>query len=122
MFKYLRIAVTALSLTACVLLIALWVQSYYSSRQHIFGRWLTITSWQGVMEVNPKFLRIVSQSQLRARPKIPHGSVVLLALTCAGLPWVRWSKGFSLRELLIITALIAVGLWFVVAAIYARHT
>jgi len=26
--KYLRIAVTALSLTACVLLIALWVQSY----------------------------------------------------------------------------------------------
>ena len=30
MLKYLRIAVTALSLTACVLLIALWVRSYYS--------------------------------------------------------------------------------------------
>jgi hypothetical protein len=29
MLKYLRIAVTALSLTACVLLIALWVRSYY---------------------------------------------------------------------------------------------
>ena len=28
MLKYLRIAVTALSLTACVLLIALWVASY----------------------------------------------------------------------------------------------
>jgi hypothetical protein len=28
MLKYLRIAVTALSLTACVLLIALWVRSY----------------------------------------------------------------------------------------------
>ena len=29
MLKYVRIAVTALSLTACVLLIALWVRSYY---------------------------------------------------------------------------------------------
>jgi hypothetical protein len=29
MLKYLRIAVTVLSLTACVLLIALWVRSYY---------------------------------------------------------------------------------------------
>jgi hypothetical protein len=29
MLKYLRIAVTALSLTACVLLVALWVRSYW---------------------------------------------------------------------------------------------
>jgi hypothetical protein len=29
MLKYLRIAVTALSLTACVLLLALWVRSYW---------------------------------------------------------------------------------------------
>jgi hypothetical protein len=29
MFKYLRIAVTALNLTACVLLTALWVRSHY---------------------------------------------------------------------------------------------
>jgi hypothetical protein len=29
MLKYLRIAVTALSLTACVLLVALWVRSYF---------------------------------------------------------------------------------------------
>ena len=29
MFKYLQIAVTVLSLTACVLLVALWVRSYY---------------------------------------------------------------------------------------------
>jgi hypothetical protein len=29
MLKYLRIAVTALSLTACLLLVALWVRSYW---------------------------------------------------------------------------------------------
>ncbi len=33
MLKYLRIAVTALSLTACVLLIALWVRSYWRCDQ-----------------------------------------------------------------------------------------
>jgi hypothetical protein len=45
MLKYLRITVTALSLTACVLLVALWVRSYYTidvfqyriSAQHVFG-------------------------------------------------------------------------------------
>jgi hypothetical protein len=37
MLKYLRIAVTALSLTACVLLIALWVRSY---------RWTDILTWR----------------------------------------------------------------------------
>jgi hypothetical protein len=31
MIKYLRIAVTALCLTACVLLVALWVRSYWRS-------------------------------------------------------------------------------------------
>jgi hypothetical protein len=29
MLKYLRIAVTAVSLTVCVLLVALWVRSYW---------------------------------------------------------------------------------------------
>ncbi len=46
MLKYLRIAVSALSLTACVLLIALWVRSYWwvdvfsvhiSTRYHVTG-------------------------------------------------------------------------------------
>ena len=38
MLKYLRIAVTALSLTACVLLIALWVRSYWSDGLMAFRR------------------------------------------------------------------------------------
>jgi hypothetical protein len=32
MFKYLRVAVTALCLTACVLLLAMWVRSYRDYR------------------------------------------------------------------------------------------
>jgi hypothetical protein len=37
MLKYFRIAVTALSLTACVLLIALWVRSYWWQDQYVLG-------------------------------------------------------------------------------------
>jgi hypothetical protein len=40
MLKYLRIAVTALCLTACVLLVALWVRSYWrieSGTLHLVG-------------------------------------------------------------------------------------
>jgi hypothetical protein len=37
MLKYMRIAVTALCLTACVLLVALWVRSYWW-RDFLFGR------------------------------------------------------------------------------------
>ena len=39
MLKYLRIAVTALSLTACVLLIAFWARSY-TTRDSVFWPWI----------------------------------------------------------------------------------
>ena len=55
MLRYLRIAVSALSLTACVLLIALWVRSY--SYQDCFLGWVSKsrnvdgTSWHGWIAV-----------------------------------------------------------------------
>jgi hypothetical protein len=52
MLKYLRIAVTALSLTACVLLIALWVRSYWWADDvgtlSIGGHEITAGSYCGV--------------------------------------------------------------------------
>ena len=45
--KYLRIAVSALSLTACVLMIALWVRSY--SWLDLFGGSLPISDLRGLM-------------------------------------------------------------------------
>jgi hypothetical protein len=50
MLKYLRIAVTALSLTACVLLIALWVRSYWrfdKAQGHIGETRITYLAAQG---------------------------------------------------------------------------
>jgi hypothetical protein len=56
MLKYLRIGVTALSLTACVLLIALWVRSY-SYWDHIRGsisehRMLKFNSVSGKLSIS----------------------------------------------------------------------
>jgi hypothetical protein len=64
MLHYLRIAVTALSLTACVLLIALWVRSYRwedylsvnlpGSRVFIFHSWIGGTAWRWERDEMPK--------------------------------------------------------------------
>jgi hypothetical protein len=51
MLKYLRIAATALSLTACLLLIALWVRSYW---------------WADMIRIQTARTRLVSLSSVRA--------------------------------------------------------
>jgi hypothetical protein len=51
--KYLRIAVTALSVTACVLLIALWVRSYWWVDKLHVAYWYYAGSMQGDMYVMP---------------------------------------------------------------------
>jgi hypothetical protein len=57
MLRYLRIAVTALSLTACVLLVALWVRSHrYRDSVDVYpggSRMLRIFSWEGVILFAP---------------------------------------------------------------------
>ena len=47
---------------------------------------------------------------------IPQWFPVLLFATLATAPWIRWSKRFSLRTLLIATTLVAVVLGLVVYA------
>src|SRR5687768_11154778 len=53
MLKYVRIAVTVLSLTACVLLIVLWVRSYFvwhSPHGPVLGTWtVQINSLKGYL-------------------------------------------------------------------------
>jgi len=53
--KYLRIAVTVLSLTACVLLIALWARSDHSSDRLIgplpYSHMFQVYTWQGTLHV-----------------------------------------------------------------------
>jgi hypothetical protein len=47
---------------------------------------------------------------------LPYSSLVLLSATFATVPWIRWSKRFTLRTLLIATTLVAVILGAIVYA------
>jgi len=133
MLKYLRITVTALSLTACVLLVALWVRSYSRldltanrgilsamGRVYINGRILLepenvleepdVQSYQTRFGTSVLSVRGVKVSVAAADVVIPYWTLTLLAAIFAAVPWISWKKRFSLRTLLIATTLVAVAL------------
>jgi hypothetical protein len=142
MLKYLRIAVTALSLMACVLLVALWVRSYWV--QDVVYGWfpfpgyLQINSSCGDIKVIANAEKQEAMWQYNSRaPKalgpnwyfkweqharfgwwlditIPHWYLLLALAGSAAILWVSWSRRFSLRTLPIATTLIAVALGMVV--------
>ena len=144
MLKYLRIGVTALGLTACVLLIALWVRSYWWVDVADLRR-VEIESAAGAIQFaywgsympetwNLESFRIegpIPIEKLLSLPTwgwhdsvvsdsavvtFPHWFPILVLGVIATLPWTSWSRRFSLRTLLIATTLIAVGLGVIVMA------
>jgi hypothetical protein len=140
MLHYLRIAVTVLSLTACVLLISLWVRSYWFrdrvegrlSQSALFNAWsmegqLTclVTDGQGHWKISSSPV-LDLQLPLSAMFKVgwnnnldsvvvycPHWCLVVIFATLSAVPWIHWSQRFSIRTLLIATTLVAVGLGIV---------
>jgi hypothetical protein len=140
-FRLLRIAVTVLSLMACVLLIALWVRGY-GTIDTFLGR-LTATKAIG-FESNEERLGVglykipssgtapapMRSNRIELPPRnrfgfgamrttdvlsvvVPPWCVVVLFAAIAAAPFIRWQ--FSLRTLLIATTLVAVGLGVFVA-------
>jgi ABC-type spermidine/putrescine transport system permease subunit II len=105
----LRVAVTLVCLALCSGLICLWVRSYYAPpvqyRPYPLRGWM-FQCWQGAITIR----------HVRTSFELSVSSLfaVLLLGTLAGLPWVQWSRRFSLRELLIIMALIALVLGLIV--------
>jgi hypothetical protein len=147
---YVRITVTALSLTACVLLLALWVRSCWwidyatlqitgerlvratSAKQRIIlsvvrpplgvpHRWsvdsnsIAKTGMTDAQFNLPKFPGFSYGSKIGWVSVImPHWCPVLVSATLAVAPWLKWSRRFSLRTLLIAATLAAVGLGLIV--------
>lgn len=139
MLNYLRIAVTASCLTACVLLITLWVRSYWrfdvvqgQLTKGRFGRAASYSGgvfvgstefnglsaefrkWDGVSLPAEDGEHLWKTSMLPREGTsivVPHGVLLLLFATAAALPWIQWR--FSLRTLLIATTLVAFGLGIV---------
>jgi len=146
--RYLRIAFSATSLVACVLLIALCVRSYRSDdhllvtvfgnrevqASSIIGRMAVVTFRspvsRSVWRVESRAMstgrrqqeEVLRQEQRRFNiyfaqnnpaiygVAVPHWFPVLVLAALAAAPWIRWSRRFSLRTLLIATTLVAVVL------------
>jgi hypothetical protein len=144
MLKYLRITVTALSLMACVLLVALWVRSYWG--REFLGEYLTLGQRYELFSFNGKLLILkqerffagaefriaypddlfterASQSRfgvsyssdgLFAVLAISYWLLTSFAIGLAAAPWLKWR--FSLRALLIGTALVALMLGMIASS------
>jgi hypothetical protein len=116
-FRKLRIAISAISLLACLLLVSMWVRSYYSVfRVRAAGQGIEIVSWQGVVTINPKLVSSGFKFERTALARISYLPPVLILITIGGLPWVQWYWGFSLRAMLIITTLLAIALGWIMAS------
>jgi hypothetical protein len=134
--RLLRIAVSAVFGILCLLLIALWVRSYY--RLDTVGAWSshTVSSMKGRLVIDGRFftderhgersvfpnagtsIRIGSgAAALKSQPvgtPIWFLTFCLATLTSATwLPWIKWH--FSLRTLLLAMTFVAVVLGLVVA-------
>jgi hypothetical protein len=145
-FCKLRITWSAVCGIVCLLLIVLWVRSYWRHDILQFGEGRALASCLGtvhtcVVSVGPALEPrwILTGSQL-LKPNsqeysfsflgigfspapfwpgvvIPDWLPTLLFAGLTAAPWLRWSKSFSLRTLLIATTLIAVTLGLICYAI-----
>jgi hypothetical protein len=147
-FRKLRIVFSALCGIACVLLIVLWVRSYwywdqvycqYSGLRYGVGimsirggTYITLrdydsspSSRRGVRLDNGVAIRNSHGNHVSNwwlylfdydKAYVPYWIVNLLIGALAAAPWIRWSRRFSLRTLLIATTLVAVVLGLAVYA------
>jgi hypothetical protein len=132
MWKYLRIAVTAVSLLVCALLIVLWVRRYYSpwanlnigpfhpgairilqdggcvsiglnGEESSFDEFLIGTGFEGMTFRPPSF--DIEATAWHFYLIAPIWFYLTIFATSAALPWLKWR--FSLRTLLIVVTLFA---------------
>jgi hypothetical protein len=132
MLRILRIAFSGLCGIVCVLTIALWMRSYRQYDTLYWPRPHRISSINGWIRVDEDFkvrgrfpkswhhigsVRILTVSgdvtPTGVGLPIPHGLVVALVAPLVILPWMRWH--YSLRVLLTITTLVALGLGLITA-------
>jgi hypothetical protein len=141
-FRKLQIAWSVVCGIACVLLIALWVRSYWWVDQilgPVFGKRFAAGSMPGALVMGISSDRPISWRlgsnhsdewlRLGDYPSriwgmfhfehfsfvAPYWFLILLTAAIAAAPWLRWPKRFSLRTLLIAMTLVAVVLGLIVA-------
>jgi hypothetical protein len=136
-FRKLRIAWSVMCAIACVLLLVLWVRSYWCADLLIVSQTQGVVSTQGAVRVcdfnldSPApqwmisfpetlegatsadysifgFSNSQSPSSLLGRTRVPYWFFVFLSVVAATTPWIRFR--FTLRTLLIAITAVAVVL------------
>ena len=143
-FRKLRIAFSAACGVLCLLLIVLWVRSFWyaddiarfqngnmyliesawgSLRPVFSNKEAPVNQWyfssERVTDNGNPFAHATFGWDAKDFPTyfmayVPHWLVALLFATAAAAPWMHWSKRFSLRTLLIAVTVVAVLLGLVV--------
>ena len=142
--RYLRIAFSVTCGIACVLLVVLWVRSYWVAdtvRIPSLGP-IGVSSAHGLLlvggprgDMQPSGWGFISASTIEVTRDLfdfenagfkyfrdrlgwvlqfPHWFAVAILCTLAALPWIRWR--FSLRTLLIATTVVALALGLIIYA------
>jgi hypothetical protein len=126
--------------TAAVLLVGLWLRSYWrwdilqrgrklvlvefdsNDGELLFAKHVPFTDFGGDFyflsnaahnhseNFKPFFIEYGSNNIFAG---VPHWFAIGVAAIAAAAPWIRWSPRFSLRTLLIATTLLAIGLCLV---------
>jgi hypothetical protein len=111
----LRIAFSTACVAACLALSVVWSQSNDGSiRPHIVNQHYAVVFhfWRGTfsMRAHSYWTPLLNGELL----SIPIWTMMLGAAGAAALPWVQWSKRYSLKEFLVITTLMAALIGIVV--------
>ena len=136
--RFLRIAVSAVCLVGCALLIAMWVWTYsHSEIRRLFGHTfmtepgeLTVDeTWAPHSTTTSKSIDWMDTSRLTSEwvtvtdvQLVPAGTGITIPIwlpavafaALAAMPWIPWSNRFSLRSLLIGITFIAAILGLIV--------
>src|SRR3954451_23985233 len=132
-FRKLRVTWSVLCAAAFCIFFVMWVRSYWAidhidflvKTQGIEGNsdrgqlWLSIYKasplpWVRPDNSPPPVFRVekpcfeIHFGSIGGIVYIPHRYLVVLAAVCSFLPWIHWSKRFTLRTLLLVTTVIAV--------------
>jgi hypothetical protein len=133
--RWFKIAVSALSVFACLVFVALWVRSYWvgdTIRLNVLGR-IVLASREGTVFISARPLPLgdvpaLEWNSTRAMMpafgpnpswglrinndgmsiRFPYRLPIVACILIAIVPWPRWH--YSMRTMLIVTALIAIAL------------
>jgi hypothetical protein len=143
--RFLRAAFSVVFGLFCLLLVVLWIRTHFVvdhiDGQLTAVKGLGITSRNGGVgvviakgnlapwdvrsfpageQIQIEYKRALGFIQYQTaanqfRLRLPYSALVLLCAACAALPWIHWSKQFSLRTVLIVTTFLGLALGLVLA-------